>query len=222
MHLLNNYHGEDSLILVRSIFENYLSSIHVVNHPKEIHDKIIARVGLLSGAFSYKRNSKGNPIYSKAIDNKTKEEVDISFSFSEMAKRSLYPEDYIIYERQYSRLSSYVHPDFLKVTDYMEADSIPAYKEEWYLEVPLLSIYFTVLILDCFYSLIIATKQIQGDIRRIVRRIVNKYMRLFMEYEKNENMNDDMLSIRNCLQKLSVLKQQNGTALLVQATPGNM
>ncbi len=100
-----------------------------------------------------------------------------------------------------------MHPDFLQVTDYLDADSIPTYKEEWYLEVPLLSIFYSVLILDCFYWLKIAIKQIQGDISRIIRRITNKFLYLFEEYEKNRLMTSDMLAISDRLQKLSVLEK---------------
>lgn len=205
-YLLDHNHGEDALILVRAVFENYLGSMHSVNNPHEIRDQFIARVGLSSGEYSYKHNRKGKPIFSKAIDNKTKKEVNITYSFSEMAKRSPHDEDYMLYDSLYSRLSSLVHPDFLLVTDYLGGKSIPEYKDQWYLEVPLLSIFFSILILDSFYSLNIAIKPIQSDIRRIGLRIAKKYSNLFDEYKKTDQMSDLLSVISNRLQKLSVLK----------------
>jgi len=181
-HLLNSYQGEDAFILIRSIFENYLSSIYTIIFPETMHDTIKARIGLKDGTYSYKINKKGKPIYSIAIENSTGREIPISISFYEMAKKSPFSDDVLLYETLYPTLSGYTHPDLIMMNTYINMIEVNPYHDELYLEVPLSAVFFTILLVDSFYSLRIATKIIQKDIKRVLKRICSLYFQLHKEY----------------------------------------
>lgn len=203
--LLNSYQGEDAFILIRSIFENYLSSIYVIVSPETMHDTVKARIGLKDGTYSYKLNKKKKPIYSIAIENSTGREIPIPISFYQMAKKSPFSDDVLLYETLYPTLSGYTHPDLIMMSTYINMNDINPYHDELYLEVPLNAVFFTILLIDSFYSLRIATKIIQKDIKRVLKRISSLYFQLYNEFSK-QGVNEYTSEIwKDRLNSLSVL-----------------
>ena len=206
-YLLNSYQGEDALILIRSIFENYLSSIYTNVDPESMHDIVMARIGLSNGTYSYKLNKSKNSIYSIAIETSTGREIPLSISFYNMAKKSPFPEDVKLYEARYPFLSGYTHPDMIMMSTYINMNTINPYHDELYLEVPLNAVFFTILLLDTFYSIEIATKIIQGDIKRVLKRIYNKYKALSEEFSRQGVNEENFIIWMDRLNDLSVLSR---------------
>ena len=88
--------GEDSLIILRSVYENYLSLVYVLNHPERISDFIDKPIGVKFGKL--KHPQKGNRInFRKVFDTNTKEMLPYGIRFSELAKGSLYKSDYNLF-----------------------------------------------------------------------------------------------------------------------------
>jgi uncharacterized protein DUF5677/SEC-C motif-containing protein len=206
-YLLNSYQGEDALILIRSIFENYLSSIYTIANPESMYDTVMARKGLKNGTYSYKLNKKGKPIYSIAIEKSSGREVPIPISFYQMAKTSPFPSDVLLYETLYPILSGFTHPDLIMKSIYINMNAVNPYHDELYLEVPLNAVFFTMLLVDSFYSLNIATKVIQKDIKRVLKRISRKYMALYKEFSSQGANTNTNIIWNERLDSLAVLSR---------------
>ena len=206
-YLLNSYQGEDALILIRPIFENYLSSIYTIVNPESMYDTVMARKGLNDGTFSYKLNKKGKPIYSIAIEKSSSREVPIPISFYQMAKTSPFHSDVLLYETLYPILSGFAHPDLIMMSTYINESAVNPYHDELYLEVPLNAVFFTMLLVDSFYSLNIATKVIQKDIKRVLKRISHKYMELYKEFSSQDKNPNTIIVWNERLNSLSVLSR---------------
>lgn len=204
-YLLNSYQGEDALILIRSIFENYLSSIYTIVNPETMYDTVMARKGLKDGTYSYKLNKKRKPVYSIAVDNSSGREVPIPISFYQMAKKSPFPSDVLLYETLYPILSGFTHPDLIMMSTYINMDAVNPYHDELYLEVPLNAVFFTMLLVDSFYSLHIATKIIQKDIKRVLKRISRKYLELYKEFSSQDVSQNTNIIWKDRLNSLAVL-----------------
>ena len=47
--------NEDCLIILRTVYENYLHMSHTLNEPEKIQEYVVQTVGLRVGSYSYKR-----------------------------------------------------------------------------------------------------------------------------------------------------------------------
>lgn len=112
--LTNSNLGEDAIILIRSIYENYLQILMVIYSPQQLHDELDAKIGLIQNLYERK---KGN--FNTLIDKQTKKEV----RFLTGIKRAILNpntkiEDEAIYSYLYNFLSSFTHPDISTIGQY--------------------------------------------------------------------------------------------------------
>jgi hypothetical protein len=63
--------GEDGLILVRSIFESYLSSVYLLARPAQAEVLVLARVGLEAGTHEYATKKSGVTDYYRIRELRT-------------------------------------------------------------------------------------------------------------------------------------------------------
>lgn len=113
--LINSNLGEDAIILIRSVYENYLQILMAIYAPKQLHDELDAKIGLIQNRYERK---KGN--FNTLIDRQTKKEVRF---LTGIKRATLNPntqiEDEAIYSYLYNFLSSFTHPDISTIGQYI-------------------------------------------------------------------------------------------------------
>jgi hypothetical protein len=115
--LLKFKFSEDVLIILRSVYENYLSMVYILNHPENIDDFIQKPVGVKVGSYIHpKKGDRTN--FRIIIDPETKEELPYGIGVSTRAKGSLYKSDFDLFMQIYAYLSELVHPHFMSSGNY--------------------------------------------------------------------------------------------------------
>jgi len=116
--LINNNLGEDAVILLRSVYENYLQILMAIYAPEQLQDELDAKMGLANQQYERK---KGN--FNILINKLTKKEVRI---LTGIKRATLNPdtkmEDETIYVYLYDFLSSFTHPDIASINQYVGND----------------------------------------------------------------------------------------------------
>ncbi|MCI0360972.1 MAG: hypothetical protein L0211_21035 [Planctomycetaceae bacterium] len=122
-------YAEDSMTLARSTFENYLQTVFAVRRPSDHGDWAMARLGIESGKWRYPTNRRGRYDYSMLVEVATGREIT-QLTRGEMARLSPFPEDRELYKLLYGHLSSYAHPDPIRLLNYLSEDGFVATKRE--------------------------------------------------------------------------------------------
>jgi hypothetical protein len=151
--LLEFRFGEDCLIILRSIYENYLSIVYILKHPERIDDFIEKPLGVKFGSLIHpKQGQRTN--FRKVLDPKTNEMFPYGISFSELAKGSLYESDFGLFQHLYSFLSEMVHPHFISSGSYRSEKTHYLYSYSSLVQIfnaKFLSVYlFTIILVEVF------------------------------------------------------------------------
>ena len=116
--LIDNNLGEDAIILIRSIYENYLQILMAIYSPQQLQDELNAKIGLIQNLYERK---KGN--FNTLINKQTKKEVRL---LTGIKRATLNPntkiEDEAIYSYLYNFLSSFTHPDISTIEQYIGSE----------------------------------------------------------------------------------------------------
>lgn len=110
---------EDSLSIIRSLYETYLQLIYYSKNTDELKKYIEIQVGLKNGEYSYFIDKKGNEQRNYVINLSTGEKLKNFLTNYEMVTSSPYTEDIELFDYFYNRLSRYVHPNYSILTKYL-------------------------------------------------------------------------------------------------------
>ena len=144
---------EDCLIILRTIYENYLHMAHTLNNPKKIQEYVVQTVGLSAGSYSYKLNKDRKYDYNKVVKNKNGKEYFHGTNNSFKSKESINSIDYKLHKTIYGYLSEYTHPNMLSSGNYrsINQENYTAFPKQLHLETPFFILYLTYLQLDAIY-----------------------------------------------------------------------
>ncbi|MBU3174300.1 DUF5677 domain-containing protein [Clostridium estertheticum] len=150
--LAKNGLREDSLIILRTVYENYLQISHVLNKPEKIQEYVFQTLGLEFKTYSIKEK---NHRYNRniVIDNETKKEYKHNTSTFAKAKESINPIDEKLHVFIYNYLSEFTHPNMIASGNYRSNGGLnySPFSEEFYLEVPFMIQYVSFIIFDAIY-----------------------------------------------------------------------
>lgn len=169
---------EDALVMVRTIYESYLSLILILHKPEKLND-LIARAGLATGTHEYAQNKKGKPDRRKIIDKSTGLEFDGIISTYQMALSSDFEVDIAIHDDMYEYLSNYTHPSTFTLENYLHVKSFNPSKPNDPYEVIILSIFIVTIFLDELQLFGAFDQTTRQDINRYVTRIKPILLKLF-------------------------------------------
>lgn len=150
--LADKYYREDSLIILRTVYENYLYIVHVLNNPYKIQEYVEQVVGLTFGKYRYKTNENGRKNYNLVIDTDSKE-YRHGTSNATRAKYSINKLDIKLHKFIYKYLSEHTHPNMMASGNYRSKDNKQYLTEPYqvYLEVPFLILYMAYILADSIY-----------------------------------------------------------------------
>lgn len=98
--LLSEGYFQDCLVVLRTVYENYLNSSYLFKNPTKTEDIVIKKLGLASGTYSLVRNEKGKIIRDKLKDNNTGTIKNFeNHSLYKLAVNTEYIEDQLIHKR---------------------------------------------------------------------------------------------------------------------------
>lgn len=143
-------HRVDSLILLRTIYENYIRVAYVLKNPIAIIELVIQEVGLRTGDYKYLENDRGKKNLKKVIHVESGEISNHGTTLYQMAKNTINPLDLEIHRELYKYLCEHTHSSmnasgnyrFHNDTQYWVANT------KVYLEVPFISSYLSILYCD--------------------------------------------------------------------------
>lgn len=136
------YRGEDSLILVRSVYEAYIQMAFLLNNPGATNDLVAYRVRSFSGEVlaSWKKR--------KYLDAATQREVGEMHSIGKMARSTWWEPDAKIHDFIYPYLCSYSHMDIQSLPYYVEGDRFTTGNKDRIHQAGLYATFYAVLLLD--------------------------------------------------------------------------
>lgn len=118
--ILKAGYPEDALILLRSVYECYLSTVFVLNNPDRIDDFIQKPVGILTGRYHHPETKNKRINYKRIIVKETGEVIPYSVTIRQLAKGSPYASDIKLYDVLYLFLSEMVHPHIVNSGNYRD------------------------------------------------------------------------------------------------------
>ena len=141
---------EDSLMVLRTVYENYLHIAHVLNNPHKIQEYVAQPVGISTGKYNYKIDEHGKKYYNIVVDSETKKEYKHGTSNYTRAKFSINNHDIKVHQYIYNYLSEHIHPNMMASGNYRSKDSTNYLVEPWniHLEIVFLILYICFILLD--------------------------------------------------------------------------
>jgi hypothetical protein len=141
---------EDSLMVLRTVYENYLHISHVLKNPQKIQEYVDQPVGLFAGKYIYKIDEHGKKHYNIVVDRKTKKEYKHATSNFTRAKLSINNYDIKVHQYIYNYLSEHIHPNMMASGNYRNNNSENYLVEpcNLHLEVVFLILYLCFILLD--------------------------------------------------------------------------
>ncbi|GAA0134943.1 DUF5677 domain-containing protein [Paenibacillus sp. YSY-4.3] len=119
---INSGNIEDSLVLLRTVYENYINLLYIARNPLALENLIAIQIGIISGTHEYGINKKGQIDKRIIIDRQTGKEYLGHISNYNMIKSSVYKIDVDIFDKLYELLSSFTHPNLKTAIHYMNDD----------------------------------------------------------------------------------------------------
>lgn len=122
IELLKQEYPEDALIILRSIYENYLSIRYLLKNPLNVDDLVSKRVGLATGAFVHPLTPKNKKNTRKLLDPASGEVYDFDLTIGELARGALSDVDLNLHSGMYPYLCEHVHPNMIASGNYRNTD----------------------------------------------------------------------------------------------------
>lgn len=190
--LAEKYYREDSLILLRNVYENYLYIVHVLNKPEMIQEYVEQIVGLTFGKYTYKNDKNGRKNYRVLIDADLKE-YKHGTSNAERAKHSINELDIKIHKFIYKYLSEHTHPNMMASGNYRSKDSKQYVTEPYqvYLEVPFFILYVAYLIADSIYYYHTKNSKWNEELILEFQSIIKRLKITLFEFLEEGNLKED-------------------------------
>lgn len=123
--LIENHLREESLNLIRSVYENYLQIPMAIHAPEQLKQEIQARIGLLNKTYTRKKNS-----FTTLIEIATQKEIRL---WTGAHRATLNPQtkedDLLIYQDLYNMLSPFTHPDVSLLNAYVNGNGFSLWEK---------------------------------------------------------------------------------------------
>lgn len=149
VYLAKNYFREDTLIILRSVYETYLRLSSALKNPNNIQEYVFQQVGLQEGLYKYKIGKKSIK-YNILVDSEGNS-YNHNTSIGKIAQNTLCSEDDKIHKPFYKYLSEHCHSNMLSSGNYRTKSNLNYCIEidTMYLEVPFSILYFCLIIGEC-------------------------------------------------------------------------
>ncbi|MGO4729737.1 DUF5677 domain-containing protein [Paenibacillus sp. 2KB_22] len=177
---------EDSLNLLRSVYENYVNIIYVLNYPERLDDLVAARIGMEEGTHQYLIHSNGKFDKRTIVDKVTGQQYIGHISNYSMATASPYKEDIFIFDKLYEKLSRFTHPNILVSKHYISNEKFNPHHRGKSDDAIILSIFISILLLEQLLA-INADEQMQQDIRNRLVKMKNIITEIFSDFVTEED-----------------------------------
>lgn len=196
---------EDSYILLRSIHENYLNIVYVVNKPEKLSDLIAEKVGVERGTHKYdiKPNGKENKQILVEISSGKKIQIGRGTTGYDMASCSKYIEDTIIYDLLYKFASYFTHTNLLTLENFIEHNKFNPTKYNSPRQVVTLCIFLTSITLENLLYIDSIDEISKKDILTFLNRVVPLLIDMFTSMTTEPNLKDINIECYKRLKSLS-------------------
>ena len=163
--LTNSYFNEDTLNLVRSMYENYLQVSSALHDPVHFEDELQARVGIQKETHVWekdyiKEKTSGKTV--RLLNNRQRAALDKEFQH----------ENLMLYRGLYDYLSSFVHPNLKIASHYFEGSKLSHNLNRWQLPIFFYIVLVNVLLLFDLLRYGLFKGQSSLDIKCFVRLII--------------------------------------------------
>lgn len=111
---------EDALILTRSLYENYVNIVYVLNNPEDIDHVARRKLGVSIGHYRFAQTPKGKIDRRTVVDPESGEHLPFGLSLEKLAGGSRHIEDHDVHGLLYSYLSEYTHPNLVALGSYLK------------------------------------------------------------------------------------------------------
>lgn len=178
--LVETQAAEDSLTIVRSMYEGYLHCVCALREPKLLDEVQRAKAGVHAGTHVHPVTRRGRLDYRVAVDIETGERLRAELLMGTLARQSPYPEDGEIYNELYSYLSTFAHPHFLAIGQFLGPTGFTSKNRELAFEAFLLANFVGSLVLDAIVQLPLP-RDTRADIKRYLRYAKKSFAQFFIE-----------------------------------------
>ncbi len=161
---------EDSLILLRTIYESYLDIVFILHNPQKLKD-LIAQAGLMMGTHEYALNKKGKQNRRIIKDKVSGDEFDGTISTYQKVLSSDFQVDIYIHNFMYEYLSSFTHPSIFTIENYFIDNKFNPSKTNDPYEVVILCVFISVILLDELQYIDSFDEVIKQDIKKFIIEI---------------------------------------------------
>lgn len=196
---------EDCLIILRTVYENYLHISHVLKNPEMIQEYVEQTVGLDAGIYKYKIDKNGRKNYKIIINVNTLREYKYSTNNGTRARFSINKLDFKIHQSIYKYLSEHIHPNMMGSGNYRSKDHIHYLAEPQYiyLEVPFLLVYICYILSEAMYYYHTEYSEINGETlsmlelteyNSIMDRLRNQIFELLKICELEQELKKEIIS----------------------------
>ncbi|QDS37492.1 SEC-C domain-containing protein [Brevibacillus brevis] len=205
LNQLDNILIEDSYILLRSIHENYLNIVYVVNKPEKLSDLIAEKVGVERGTHKYDIKPNGKENKQILVEISSGEKIDIGRGTTgyDMASCSKYIEDTKIYNLLYKFASYFTHTNLLASENFIEHNKFNPSKYNSPRQVLTLSIFLTSITLEKLLYIDSIDQISKKDILTFLNRVVPLLIDMFTSMNIEPSLKDLNIECYNRLQSLS-------------------
>jgi hypothetical protein len=193
--LVDTQAGEDTLTLVRSIYEGYLHCVGVLTMPDLLEEVQRAKSGIDAGTHIHPATRNGRPNYRIALSIATGQRLRSDLSMRALAAGSPHDEDLDIYENLYSYLSEFAHPHILAMPYFVGPGGFTTKSRDLAFESFLLSILMATMVLDAIVQLPLP-RDTRADMMRFLRHAKKAFSSFFAEAHRLESPSSFHLSLQ--------------------------
>lgn len=191
IHILeNNFRPYDALLMVRGIYECYLTINWFILCPNESNLWLEANQNLGEKGYCYQQKADGNYNYNVIINNKN-EKIEKNLRFREMAKIASISNDneLNIFDILYSYLSSYIHPNVTSFWSFNNGRKFSIANQECSGEAVIISTFLLTLVMDKTKKIY----KIPAKMKTKVASIKKELRNLFIDVVSKTNQTSDLM-----------------------------
>lgn len=179
--------GEDSLSILRTVYENYLHIVFLKNCPDRIVEFLASCGGVDSGIFEYCKGTNGRDDFKKILDKRT------GIVYKKLTNYKLvevsHKEDIELFDHLYAFLSDFIHPSVMLFDNYLQScinkygskvGRLNYQNHNHKDSAGFFSVIIASMILD-EVSYIVDSKLLKRDIRIVVKRVATLYFKLIKD-----------------------------------------
>jgi len=194
--LVETQAAEDTLTIVRSMYEGYLHCIGAMYIPEELERVQVAKAGVVAGTHAHPMNAKGRTDYRLIENLATGERLKADISVARLASISPHPEDLAIYHELYGYLSRYAHPHVLAIPQFLTPEGFTSKSRELAFEAFLLGTLVACMVLDALAQLPLP-QETRADVRRFLKHARLAFRAFFCTAHADQSPSRVQLSLEH-------------------------